>query len=153
MHLLKGFRLRAAGVTFAPVSGFAFLLLETLSVSHIVQIETKMYDTQAVFTACCRLGLKAPVEGTAQLFSGSVTGLLVELPGWLYPVVIDTTSGTVRYDNYGGRWGEQRHLERLMQIYAVEKARLESRKRGHDVVEQALPDGSVKLTVTVGGAS
>lgn len=36
---------------------------------------------------------------------------------------------------------------------AVEKARLEARKRGHDVVEQALPDGSVKLTVTVGGAS
>jgi hypothetical protein len=34
----------------------------------------------------------------------------------------------------------------------VEKARLEARKRGHDVVEQALPDGSVKLTVTVGGA-
>jgi hypothetical protein len=36
---------------------------------------------------------------------------------------------------------------------AVEKARLEARKRGHDVVEQAHPDGSVKLTVTAGGAS
>ena len=36
---------------------------------------------------------------------------------------------------------------------AIEKARLEARKRGHDVVEQALPDGSVKLTISVGGAS
>jgi hypothetical protein len=121
--------------------------------SHIVQIETKMYDPQALSTACRRLALKGPVEGTAWLFSGSATGWLIELPGWRYPVVIDTTRGTVRYDNYGGRWGEQRHLERLTQIYAVEKARLEARNRGHDVVEQALPDGSVKLTISVGGAT
>jgi hypothetical protein len=36
---------------------------------------------------------------------------------------------------------------------AVEKARIEALKRGHSVVEQALPDGSVKLTITVGGAA
>jgi hypothetical protein len=35
----------------------------------------------------------------------------------------------------------------------VEKARLEARKRGHRVVEQALPDGSIKLTISVGGAA
>jgi hypothetical protein len=34
----------------------------------------------------------------------------------------------------------------------VEKARLEARKQGYDVVEQALGDGSIKLTVHVGGA-
>ena len=56
-------------------------------------------------TACRRLALKEPVEGTARLFSESITGLLVELPGWRYPIVIDTTGGTVRYDNYGERWG------------------------------------------------
>jgi hypothetical protein len=121
--------------------------------SHIVQIETKMYDPRAISTACRRLGLKGPVEGTAHLFSGSVTGLLVELPGWQYPVVIDTTSGAVRYDNYGGRWGEQRHLERLTQIYAVEKAGIEARRRGHSVVEQPLADGSIRLSIAVGGAS
>jgi hypothetical protein len=48
--------------------------------SHIVQIETKMYDPQVISTACHRLGLKGPVEGTAQLFSGSVTGLLAWIP-------------------------------------------------------------------------
>jgi hypothetical protein len=35
---------------------------------------------------------------------------------------------------------------------AFEKACLEGRKQGHSVVEQALADGSVKLTITVGGA-
>ena len=118
--------------------------------SHIVQIETKMYDPQAISTACRRVGLKEPVEGTAQLFSGSVTGLLVELPGWQYPVVIDTTSGTVRYDNYGGRWGEQRHLERLTQFYAVEKAKIEARRLGYTASERTLQDGSILVSVEVG---
>jgi hypothetical protein len=36
---------------------------------------------------------------------------------------------------------------------AVEKARLEARKRGHAVVEQSLADGAVKLTIQVGGVS
>jgi hypothetical protein len=121
--------------------------------SHIVTIETEVRDPQAVAAACRRLGLPEPVQGTAQLFSGEAAGLLVRLPNWLYPAVVDTASGQVRYDNYGGVWGDQKHLDRFMQLYSVEKSRLEARKRGHDVVEQALPNGSVKLTVTMGGAS
>jgi hypothetical protein len=118
--------------------------------SHIVQIETKMHDPLALAAACRRLALKEPVDGTARLFNGSVTGLLVELPGWLYPVVIDTTGGTARYDNYGGRWGDQRHLERLTQIYAVEKAKIEARRRGYAASERALEDGSILVSVEVG---
>ncbi len=118
--------------------------------SHIVQIETEMHDPLAISAACRRLALKEPIEGTARLFSGSVTGLLVELPGWLYPVVIDTTRGTIRYDDYGGRWGEQRHLERLTQIYAVEKAKIEARRRGHAASERTLEDGSILVSVEVG---
>ena len=62
-------------------------------------------------------------------------------------------TGQVHFDNYSGNWGRQEHLDRFLQIYAVEKARLEARKRGHGVVEQALPDGSIKLTISVGGAA
>ena len=36
---------------------------------------------------------------------------------------------------------------------AVEKAKIEARKRGHSVYEQALPDGSIKLTIQVGGGA
>lgn len=36
---------------------------------------------------------------------------------------------------------------------AVEKARIEARKRGHSVMEQSLADGSIKLTVQIGGAA
>jgi len=121
--------------------------------SHIVSIKTEVRDAQAVTAACRRLGLPGPVTGTAKLFSGEAAGLLVKLPDWLYPVVLDTATGQIHFDNYNQAWGKQEHLDRFLQLYAVEKARIEARKRGHNVVEQALPDGSIKLTINVGGGS
>jgi len=121
--------------------------------SHIVQIQTEVRDAEAVKAACQRLGLAEPVQGTARLFSGEATGLLVKLPDWVYPAVVDLSTGQVRYDNYGGEWGAQKHLDRFVQTYAVCKATCEAKKRGHSVFEQPLADGSIKLTIQVGGAS
>ena len=121
--------------------------------SHIVQIKTEVRDAIAVQEACQRLGLDAPVLGTITLFATEASGLLVRLPGWIYPVVFDTRSGQVRFDNYGGRWGEQAQLDRFLQAYAVEKTKIEARRKGHTVFEQMLDNGSIKLTVTVGGAA
>jgi hypothetical protein len=118
--------------------------------SHIVTVESRVHDPVALATACQRLNLAAPVQGTAQLFSGEATGLLVQLPGWEYPAVIDTLTGTMRYDNYEGRWGNQQHLDRLIQMYAVEKAKLEARRRGYAVSELALQDGSIRLNIIEG---
>jgi hypothetical protein len=122
-------------------------------VSHIVQIQTEVRDPTAVAAACRRLALPEPVHGTAALFSGEATGLLVRLPGWLYAVCIDTASGTMKFDNYGQEWGKQEHLDRFLQRYAVEKAAIEARKKGFTVTEQALTDGSIRLSVQVGGAA
>ena len=121
--------------------------------SHIVTIQTLVRDPVAVAAACQRLGLPQPVQGRFRLFSGEVAGLGVELPGWRYPVVCQTETGEVKFDNFEGRWGEQRHLDAFLQGYAVEKAKLEARRRGHSVIEQPLADGSIKLTVQVGGAA
>ena len=115
--------------------------------SHIVSIRTQVRDPIAVASACDRLALPAPVQGTAKLFSSQATGLLVQLPSWRYPVVIDISKGEIAFDNFNGRWGEQRHLDRFLQIYAVEKAKLEARKRGQAVSEQTLNDGSIKLQI------
>ena len=49
--------------------------------SHIVSIKTRVTDPAALAAACRRLGLDPPVEGTATLFSGQATGLIVNLPG------------------------------------------------------------------------
>jgi hypothetical protein len=120
--------------------------------SHIVQIQTKLHDPLAIREACLHLGLPAPVPGTAALYSGEASGLLVQLPGWEFPAVIDTLTGVVRYDNYHGAWGDPAHLDRFLQRYAVEKAKLEARKQGYTVTEQALQDGSIKLQLVEGGA-
>jgi hypothetical protein len=121
--------------------------------SHIVTIKTQIRDAAALAAACTRLGLPPPEEGTAQLYASRVTGHVVRLPGWHYPVVVDTAAGRVNFDNYNGAWGSQSELDKLVQAYAVEKAKLEARRAGHSVVEQALADGSVKLTVSLGGVA
>ena len=121
--------------------------------SHIVQIHCEVRDPIAVQAACQRLGLATPVHGTARLFTSQATGLLVQLPGWRYPAVIDTAAGQVAFDNYGGRWGNKQELDRLLQAYAVEKSKIEARKKGHSVTEQQLADGSIKLTIQVAGGA
>jgi hypothetical protein len=118
--------------------------------SHVVSLQTKIQDPAAVAAACQRLNLAAPQHGTAQLFSGEAEGLMVQLPGWQYPIVIDTLSGVVCYDNFQGRWGAQEHLDRFLKLYAVEKVKLEGRKKGYTVSEQALQDGSIKLQIIEG---
>jgi hypothetical protein len=118
--------------------------------SHIVTIQSRIHDPAAVAAACQRLDLVAPVEGTAPLFMGEATGLLVRLPDWEYPVAINTLTGTMRCDNFKGHWGDQAHLDRFLQAYAVEKARLEGQRRGHRVTEQALENGSILLQVVEG---
>jgi hypothetical protein len=122
-------------------------------VSHIVTIKTELRDHAAVSAACRRLELPPPRSGTAQLFSDQARGLIINLPGWTYPIVVDTTSGQVRFDNFNGVWGDQAHLDRFLQIYAIERARIEARKKGHQITEQTLADGSIKLTIRVGGGS
>lgn len=119
--------------------------------SHIVQITTQVKDAAAVEAACRRLELPPPTQGTFMFFSGEVSGLGVNLPGWRYPAVCDLVTGEVRYDNFNERWGKQQELGRFLQSYAVEKTKIESRRQGHSVTEQLLEDGSIKLTVNVEG--
>jgi len=121
--------------------------------SHIVQIQTQVRDGFAVAAACRRLGLPEPVQNTVEIFSSTETGLCVQLPGWNFPVVCDLSTGSLKFDNYGGQWGEQKHLDQFLQAYAIEKTKLEARKQGHNVLEQSLQDGSIKLTVQVGGVA
>jgi hypothetical protein len=61
--------------------------------------------------------------------------------------VIDALTGTIKYDNFEGRWGDRSHLDRLLQMYAVEKAKQEARKKGLSVSEQVIQDGSIVVQI------
>lgn len=119
--------------------------------SHIVKIQTQVRDLVAIAAACQRLSLPLAVERTAKLYDGQYTGWCVELPGWRYPVICNTDSGELKYDNFRGHWGEQKELEKFLQSYAVEKAKIEARRQGHTVLEQTLDNGSIRLTIQVAG--
>ncbi len=118
--------------------------------SHLVTIQTQVRDAVALAAACRRLGLAEPVRETVQLFSEQATGLAVRLPNWQYPVVIDVEVGAVHFDDFNGEWGERSALDRLIQAYAVEKAKLEARRKGFSVNETTLQDGSIKLQILEG---
>ena len=121
--------------------------------SHIVSIAVEVRDPVALAAACNRLELPAPTERTVRFYDGSeVSGQAVELTDWRYPVVFDLAGG-MKYDDFEGRWGERRHLDSLLQSYAVEKAKIEARRHGYAAYERRLADGSVRVTVTVGGAA
>lgn len=120
--------------------------------SHIVEIQTEVRDEAAVQATCKRLHLPRATRGTFQLYSEEASGLGIELPHWRHPVVADTDTGQLSYDNYEGRWGSQEHLDQFLQAYAVERTKIEARKKGHSVVEQRLDGGAIKITVNVGGA-
>ncbi len=121
--------------------------------SHIVEIKTEVRDEAAVKAACTRLQLPTPEHKTIRLFSATATGLCVQLPGWSYPVVANLATGQLQFDNYNGHWGEQARLNAFLQAYAVEKAKIEARKKGHTCSENRLEDGSIKVTIRVGGAA
>lgn len=118
--------------------------------SHIVSIKTLLHDPAAVAAACRRLGMAQPTQGTVQLYSGEVSGLIVQLPDWRFPVVIDTLSGNVQFDDYAGAWGDRDRLNKFLQMYAVEKTRLEANRKGYQVSEAQLADGSIKLQIQEG---
>ena len=79
-------------------------------------------------------------------------GVGVQLPG-LHHVIVDLPTGEIKMDDFGGRWGDRKHFDKLLQAYACEKAKIEARKRGHQCTEQTLADGSIKLTIQVQGGA
>ena len=121
--------------------------------SHIVTIKTQVRDANAVRKTCVRLNLEQPVQGTFKLFNAEVSGHAVRLRDWKYPLVCQLDTGQLHYDNFGGRWGKTQWLDEFMQTYAIEKTKLEARKQGHTAAEKDLADGSVKITINVGGVA
>lgn len=117
--------------------------------SHLVTIQTQVRDSVAIASACTRLDLPSPVHREVKLFTSVETGWAVELPDWRYPIVCQTDSGQLKYDNFEGRWGDPAHLDRFVQSYAVEKIKLQARRQGQTAIEEQLQDGSIRVQIAV----
>ena len=121
--------------------------------SHIVSIQTQIRDKAAVEAACLRLQWPEPQLGSFRLFNSTVEGLGVRAPRWQYPIVCELQTGQLHYDNFEGRWGDPKHLDKFKQAYAIEKTKLEARRQGRSVFETPLEDGSVQLVVEIQSGS
>lgn len=116
--------------------------------SHIVKLQLKIKDRQAFAEAAQKLGLTVHQNQTAEMYNGSLTGDVVHLPGWTYPVVVDA-EGAVNYDSYNGRWGDIEQLNRLTQEYVGTVVEKQARLDGQYAYRQEQEDGS--LVIRVGG--
>jgi len=76
--------------------------LAQLMIDHgLGVVPVAVYEVKRIDSDYFADALPEPAMGTAQLYSGQAEGLLVRLPDWPYPIVIDPATGTIRYDNYG----------------------------------------------------
>ena len=119
--------------------------------SHTVKRQSACTDQVVVDRAARNLGAEILGQGRHKLYSGTYTGYGIKLPGWSYPVVLDLQSGEMKFDNYGGRWGNEERLADFKQRYTLEGQTAVAEKKGHKTKEVVLPNGNVELHVTVGG--
>lgn len=123
--------------------------------SHIVTVKMELKDEEAIKAAVDRMEGASYVNGTYEdslgthkmYYGQKAEGVAVNLPGWNHPVVINPTTGECKYDNYGGSWGDQAHLDQLVQLYGVEVAKTQALLHGHVANEEVLENGDIKLTV------
>ena len=117
--------------------------------SHIVKCTVEMKNKAALDAAIEHLGLENLGEKTHDLYNRQkANGVGVKLPDWNYPVVINTETGEAKYDNYGGSWGKQTELDKLVQRYSIEVAKEQGVAGGYTCVEETQENGDVELTMT-----
>lgn len=130
--------------------------------SHVVKVKAlKITDPGAIGSAVDRLpdvhliapggqrvGTVDEATGAHNLYGEKTNaGVGVQLPGWHYPVIINTETGEVAFDNYSGHWGKEIELDRFVQAYAVERTKMEAMAQNFAMAqEEELPDGSIKLS-------
>ncbi len=115
--------------------------------SHVAMIALEFRDREALAAAAAACGPPRG-EDTVTFFDGTrVTGTVMRLPGWRYPVVIDG-QGRLFYDHYEGRWGDPVHLHRFRQAYAEAATTRFAHARGYLVTRTAQTDGTVRLALS-----
>ena len=102
------------------------------AVQRISDTRVEVHDPKPI-----RLYQKEPVESVAQ----------VKFDSWTYPVLV-APSGEIHYDNYGGKWGDISHLNKLKQMYGLEKSKKLARAQGYVCREHQKQDGAVVLELT-----
>jgi len=118
--------------------------------SHIVKSKIEVSNKPCLLAAVEALGLENLGEGTHTLYGGQkAKGIAVKLPDWSYPAVINVENGEVKYDNYGGSWGKQIELDKLMQEYTLKVGEEQAEQAGMLASRNLLDNGDIELECTL----
>jgi hypothetical protein len=125
--------------------------------SHFTSIKTQIKDIVALRSACAEMGLAVEQNAKARGYASNKTKgdyvivlkgpydvALNKQPDGSYGITADLWNDYVENEvgkNYG----------KLIQLYAVHKATLEARKKGHFTRRSQQRDGSIKLVIATGG--
>ena len=114
--------------------------------SHTASVQVHFRDREALADACRELGF--PLEHGSVTFFDTQTysGDLIQLPGWQYPIVVETPE-TLRMDHFEGRWGDIAHFHRLKRTYAVHASIRAVERTGRRVLHRLEQNGHVQLVV------
>lgn len=119
-------------------------------------MQTVVTDMNIAQATAQRMGLPKPrrVEKYRVRAGQDVTGISVQLPGWMKPVVFEEGTGRAQFDNYSpfsenhpmvrsgqkqageqGRWGDIRELNRFIAEYVATGHWMTADEQGHTVEE------------------
>jgi hypothetical protein len=122
-------------------------------VSHFTTIKTQIKDIDALRSACQELGLSLLQNADARGYvNNTIKGdFVIRLKG-PYDIALNTqpdSSFGITADLWAGHVEKEvgKNYGRLLQLYAVHKASMEARKKGHFVSRSTKQDGSIKLVI------
>ena len=124
--------------------------------SHIVIVKTQFHNLEMIVKAAQARGCTTIVCGKheVELYERKVQGdASFKLPGWQYPIVIDTGAGEAFYDHFNGRWGDITEFNRFNQEYILQVAAVELeeeyRLQGYTLQRLTLKNGDVQLVAVL----
>lgn len=134
-----------------PLSAFSNKIKTTMS--HFTTVTTQIKDLAALRSACVELGFELLANAKARGYSTNTLqgDYVIRLKGPYDIAVQQQSNGTfgLTTDWWNGHVEKEvgPKFGRLLQFYAVHKATLEARKRGHSVTRKVQKDGAIKLVI------
>jgi hypothetical protein len=122
--------------------------------SHTTRRKSALKNADLIKAAVEQMpGAKFLGQQTVKQFGSAINGVAVQLPGFKYPIAINTQTGEISSDTFNGHWGKPELIDKLAQNYGIEVAKAEAEQLRGKFDMVTLDDGSVECTITLGGMS
>ena len=117
--------------------------------SHVTKLKLKISNFTCLQDALKRItGAAFLGKTTVDYFNKRQHGIAFQLPSFVYPIVVNPETYELYADMYGGKWGDQKELDKLMQHYAVECTKSFAENNDYYYEEQTNENGEIRCTLT-----